>query len=257
MDGQDVERLVELSIDGELAPAEEADLEAQINGSPQTREEAQRVKTFHVGLRRKLRAASQDTLTPPNLKSRVVYRLRCPDEGTGLSRPWGRAVAATLVIAAVAVASWSSGQETVDVEEVVARHSSNLPPEVRARGSHERVRDFLDRNLGYPVQVPRIEERHTRLLGARLTSLGRSDAAQVMLDHRGDRISLFPLPRPSRFRPPPGFEPRVVHGRDVVVGQHRGYQLVLFADGEVVYTLVGTVEPNQLEALVGGFRPSN
>ena len=132
-----------------------------------------------------------------------------------------------------------------------------LPPEVRARGSHVRVRDFLDRNLAFPVLVPRISERHTRIVGARLTSFGRGDSAQVMLDHRGDRISVFPMRRPRRFRPPPGVEPRVVHGREVVVGRHRGYQLVLFPDGEVVYTLVGTVEPNQLEALVGGFRPSN
>jgi hypothetical protein len=258
MDGDDVERLVELSLDGELGPSEEADLAAQITGSPEARDLARRTKRFHLGLRDKLREASKDTMTPPDLEHRVVYRLRCESEGAREARrPWGRAVVATLAVAVVVVAGWSTSAEVMDPEDLVERHSSNRPPELRPRGSLDETNQFLRSHLGFLVHVPEIREPHVRLVGVRLAQLRNHEAAHVMFDHRGARISMLAFPRPSRLRPPAGFTTRVVSGREVVVGQHRGYNLVAFAEGDVAYALVSVLDREQLLSLVSGFRPSN
>ena len=258
MDGNDVERLVELSLDGELGPSEEADLAAQITGSPEARDLARRTKHFRVGLRAKLREASKDTLTPPDLHHRVVYRLRCEADDVREARlPWGRAIAATLAIAVVVVAGWYTGAEVMDVEDIVERHGRNRPPELRPRGSLEETHQFLRAHLAFPVHVPEIREPHVRLVGVRLAQLRNREAAHVMFDHRGARISMLAFPRPSRFRPPDGFGTRVVAGREVVVGQHRGYNLAVFSEGDVVYALVSMLDLEQLLSLLSGFRPSN
>jgi len=258
MDGRDVERLVELSIDGELAPSEEADLAAHMNEAPHVRDEARRTKEFHLSLREKLRAASDDTLTPPNLRSRVVYRLRCEaDEQRDRAFPWGRAIAATLSIAVVALASWANTAEPLDFEDAVARHSRNRPPEFRARGSLGELTHFLEPNLGYSVTVPQAADPQVRLVGARLASIRNHEAAHVMYDHRGARISLFAYPKPRRVRVPEEFEARIVRGREVILGEHRGYNVVSFTEGDVMYALVSDLDVQQLVGWVADFRPSN
>lgn len=258
MDGNDVERLVELSLDGELGPSEEADLAAQISGSPEAHDRALRTKQFHLGLRDKLREASHDTLTPPDLQHRVVYQLRREADGVRDARlPWGRAVAALLAVAVVVVAGWSSSAETLDTEDIVDRHSRNRPPELRPRGSLDETHHFLRAHLGFPVHVPELREPHVRLVGVRLARMHNHEAAHVMFDHRGARISMLAFPRPARFRPPEGFSTRVITGREVTVGQHRGYNLATFSEGDVMYTLVSVLDQDQLLSLVSGFRPSN
>lgn len=258
MDGRDVERLVELSLDGELEPSEEADFAARVKGSPLAREEARRVREYHLGLREKLREASRDTLTPPDLRARVVYRLRREvDQVRERTFPWGRAVAATLSVAVVALASWAGTTETLDPEDLVARHSRNRPPEIQSRGSGPTLARFLEPNLGYPVQVPQAVDPNVRLVGARLASIRNHDAAHVMYDHRGARISLFAFPKPRWVRPPEGFRSEVVRGREVILGQHRGYNVVSFAENELMYALVSDLDSEELVSIVAGFRPSN
>lgn len=259
MDGNDVERLVELSLDGELGPSEEADLAARITGSPEARDRALRTKRFQLGLRDKLREASRDCLTPPDLHQRVVYQLRREAERAPPRRglPWGRAVAATLAVAVVVVAGWSTSAETLDTEDLVERHSRNRPPELRPRGSLDETHAFLRTHLGFAVQVPQVREPNVRLVGVRLARLRNHEAAHLMFDHRGARISMLAFAKPSRFRPPDDFSVRTVAGREVSLGQHRGYNLVAFEEGEVMYTLVSMLEPERLLSLVASVRPSN
>lgn len=258
MDGRDVEQLVELSIDGELAPSEEADLAVRLTESPVARDRAERTKHFQLGLRDKLREASRDTMTPPGLQARVVYRLRREAEAEHeRTFPWGRATAALLGVAVVALGSWYSTAEPMDVDDLVGRHTRNRPPEFKARGSLADVHRFLQPNLGYAVHVPPTSERNLVLVGARLASIRNHDAAHVMYDHRGARVSLFAYPEPHRVRLPETFRVRHLCDREVFIGDHRGYTVVSFADAGVMYALVSSLDPEQLVSFAADFCPSN
>jgi anti-sigma factor RsiW len=113
------------------------------------------------------------------------------------------------------------------------------------------VSRFLSAHLEYPVELPRFDEERSnvRLVGARLASIANRDAAYVMYDQRGARISLFAYPKPRRFAPPPGFGEREAHGRTLQVGTHRGYNVVTWLSGNTVYALVSEVDHDRLVEL--------
>ncbi|NJK89609.1 MAG: hypothetical protein HC923_09520 [Myxococcales bacterium] len=250
MDARDVERLVELSLDGELDPAEEAEL-SRVQLSPEARTAAARAKHFHVHLRDKLRAATDDTLTPPSLRARISYRLqREVDVERDRVFPWGRAVAATLAVTVLVLASWSDASSAFDVEErsrctAATRHRKCGP---RGLASVERSSTTTSAT---PVRMPPPSRASSPgCLGARLAVMDSHDMAYLMYDRRGARVSLFAVPKQARFRPPSTFRPATFRGRPVVVGQHRGYNVVSYADDRVTYWLVGNLDTDELMAFV-------
>ncbi|MGF1509341.1 MAG: anti-sigma factor family protein [Myxococcota bacterium] len=256
MDGREVERFVEFSLDGELEPGEAAELGARINESPEAKALFQRELQFRSRLKQSLRTASSDCQTPDQLKERVVARLRTEDLGTR-APAWGRMLAVTLTVSALVVVSWSTSGPALDPEEPVAKHSQNRPPEYRPRSNLEEASRFFERHLGYPVPVPRLDQHHphVRLVGVRLDNISNRDAAYMMYDHRGARISVFAVPKPRNEGrvAPASFISRQVGGRAVVAGQHRGYNVVSFDQGAFQYLLVSDVDRDELMELVAGF----
>jgi anti-sigma factor RsiW len=254
MDGHEVERYVELSLDGELEPADEAEFHALLAQQPETRRFEKRERCFQSQLRARLREASSDNATPAELRTRVLQRIRTEDMEVR-ARPWGRAVAATLAVSALIIVSWSGSGLVLDPEEPVAKHSQNRPPEIRARGNPAEATQFFEKHLGVPVPVPRLERAHphVRLVGVRLDSISNQDAAYFMYDHRGARISVFAVPGDRRWSPPPSFRPRTVGDHMVSTGQHRGYNVLAFDRGPLQYFMVSDVDSDQLVELATGF----
>jgi anti-sigma factor RsiW len=154
--------------------------------------------------------------------------------------------------------SWTSGPSLIP-EEAVARHSVNLPPEVRADDA-KRVQRFLQKNLRYPVAVPHFETQNpnVRLVGARLSSLDDREAAYMMYDHRGAKLSVFAYPKPARFSRPNGFEEIHAGSHVLLVGKRRGYNVVAWEAGEVVYSMVSDLDPRELVELASTIeQPAN
>lgn len=156
----------------------------------------------------------------------------------------------------VGLSAGSTSEATSLIDETVARHSSNHPPEIRAGSLTEaqareaKVRRFLSKNLRYPVSVPNLErDASVKLVGARLSNLRDRDAAIVMYDHRGARVSLFAVPT-SDFGSPEGFERLRVGPRELLVGQRRGYNVVSWREGSLMYSLVSNVDSGELVRLV-------
>lgn len=194
---------------------------------------------------------------PADLRGRILSQARAEDHRR--SFPLGRLIGAGLAMSAIGALSWTAGNdETSMLEETVARHSSNLPPEVRARSLDEDPEDpevhrFLERNLRYPVAVPHLgrSDLPVRLIGARLSNISDRDAAYMMYDHRGAKVSLFAVPAPNRtLESAKGFERRAVGGRVLLVGQRRGYNVVSWRDRDLMYSLVSDVDPGELVQLV-------
>jgi anti-sigma factor RsiW len=142
--------------------------------------------------------------------------------------------------------SWTSGPSLVP-EEAISRHSINLPPELRADDAI-RVQHFLQKNLRYRVAVPSFQRQNpnVKLVGARLSSFDDREAAYMMYDHRGAKLSIFAYPKPQRFSKPNGFEEVRAGSHTLLVGNRRGYNVVAWDAGDVVYSMVSDLDSREL-----------
>lgn len=253
MDCHDVERQAQLSIDDELSGREKAELEQHLTRCDHCRDRVGTARWFHHQLCVKLSESSDVLHAPAGLERRICRRIRTqrPPRRT-LRYVFPAAVAAGLV----GVLSFTPPQGAgLDPEEAVIRHSRNMPPEVRARGSYGEVQRFFQRNLRYEVEIPRLPLRspHLRLVGGRLSSLAKQEAAHLMYDHRGARISVFARPLGDGWSPSSRFIVREVDGRPLLVGRHRGYNVVALQRKNVLYSLVSDVDDVQLIELARTF----
>jgi anti-sigma factor RsiW len=255
MDCREAERLADLDVDGEVQPSERGPLLAHLDACAPCRRRASGRAWFTAGLKAKLSEARSDTEAPVGLKSRIQGRLREEDQRRGF--PWGRALPATMVVGALAIVSWAWPTERAfDPEEAVARHSRNLPPEVLARSREAEVHRLFEKNLAYRVKLPRLPGRDAdvRLVGGRLSSIDNRDAALVTYDARGARISLFAYPKPDHLAKPASFEEVEVLGRPLLVGRHRGYNVVAWEEDDLLYSLVSDVDGPELVRLAASHR---
>ncbi|MCK6552063.1 zf-HC2 domain-containing protein [Myxococcota bacterium] len=251
MDCREAERFVDLSLDGELEPHDRAIFESHLAVCSACHADYRTKSSYLAAVRTKLADADAEARAPLGLRTRIVARVRA-DERRESGLGWGRAVSATLGVSMIAVLSWNWSGPPLVPEDAVLRHTVNLPPEVRADADDVRlVERFLSKNLRYPVEVPRFASTNpnVRLVGARLSNLDEREAAYVMYDHRGAKISLFAFPKPARFSVPDSFREVQAGHRSVLVGQRRGYNVVAWEDGDVVYSLVSDVDPRELVSL--------
>lgn len=244
MDCREAERFSDLSLDGETEPSEQAAFDAHVTACGRCAERYHAQSWYQHNLRQKLQESSDRLEPPSNLRLRIAAQMN--EERRPLA--WGTPALVAAGVVAFAGVTWTQTGATLDPEEPVARHTTNLPPEVRARGDVMEVSRFLSAHLEYPVELPRFKEEssNVRLVGARLASIANRDAAYVMYDQRGARISLFAYPKPRRFLPPPGFVEREVHGRTLQIGTHRGYNVVTWVSANTVYALVSEVDHDRL-----------
>jgi anti-sigma factor RsiW len=259
MECPEVDRLADLSLDGETELAEQAEIQRHLIACTACRAKHEGRSWFHNNVRAKLQASSDELAAPLSLKHQIATQLRVQDRHAPAALRWNRAVPATLALGTIVVLSWSmSSRPTLDPEEPVAHHSRNLPPEVRAQDG-EKLQQLFKRNLRYPVRVPRIARQSDRggasvqLVGGRLSNIKNHDAAYIMYDDRGARISLFAYPMEGRVSVPRDFQERRVGNRSMMVGKHRGYNVVAWESGDVLYSLVSEVDPAELVELASTF----
>src|SRR5688572_3324687 len=227
MECPEVDRLADLSLDGETELAEQTEIERHLSACTACRSKHEGRSWFQINVRKKLQASSDELTAPPSLKMTIATQLRVEDRHAPPALRWSRAVPATLALGTIVILSWSmSSGPTLDPEEPVAHHSRNLPPEVRARDG-EKLQQLFKRNLRYPVRVPQLAQSSERggatvqLVGGRLSNIKNHDAAYIMYDDRGARISLFAYPIEGRVSVPKDFQERRVGNRSMMVGKHR------------------------------------
>lgn len=251
----EVEHLADLNLDGEVEGPERAEFEAHLAACPPCRRTFQGRAHVQSCIKERLQTAA-DVPASENLRAQVCQKLRVADHTAPTRLPFRRALPATLAVGTLFILSWSLAKRpSLDPEEPVAHHSRNLPPEVRNTSGDE-VDRLFERNLRYPVRVPRFRRAGQRrgdvqLVGARLSNIANRDAAYVMYDDHGARISLFAVPSDGRFEMPETFSRRVVHGIPVRIGEHRGYNVVAWEQGKLMYALVSSVDPDVLVKFVG------
>ncbi|MBI4817001.1 MAG: zf-HC2 domain-containing protein [Deltaproteobacteria bacterium] len=252
MDCREASRLAQLRLDDEIDSAESSHFERHLVACPECRQALESEARIHRGLRECVRGCA-DEAAPERLRHKVIARTASHRRDVFAQGRWIAAGLAALILAGLSAGT--SSEATSLIDESVARHTSNHPPEIRANKLAEsqareaKVRRFLSENLRYTVSVPNLErDNSVKLIGARLSNLKDRDAAIVMYDRRGARVSLIAVPA-TDFGSPEGFERRQVGPREMLVGQRRGYNVVSWREGRLVYSLVSDVDSGELVRL--------
>jgi len=255
MDGRELERLVELSIDGELDPADEATLSQELESS-EVRDRVERERRFHDRLRQKLQV--DPCPTPVDLKARVVSRIRSEDL-VRRAGPWGRITAGTLAVATLVVVSIATTQHHLDPEEVVSKHLLQLRPEIRARGDSEEIRQLFNERLGFPIRLPQVSHRNpnVRFVGARVDEIKNREAAYLIYELRGSRVSVFVYGGEGDLTLPTAGVRKRVNGLRVEGGKHRNSNFVEFrSPSGLQVVMVSEVDMEVLLDMVEAFSKS-
>ena len=244
MDCTELQRSIDAYLDGEFDDRERAEAEAHLAVCPRCRETAERQG----------RAKLREAMAPPAEAGRAPARLRERVEAS-LSRQqrrpiWRRAFspipAATLAACAGAVlVLLSHSGDAALVEEAIRVHHRSLPLEVDAAA----MPGWFAGKLDFQPALPRFPAAGVKVEGARLSNLREWPAAYVRYQLPHGEAGLFIVDDPDGRFDAPGREVRV--GPQVLrVVNARGYNVAVWRQDEIVYSLVSDLDEEALFQLV-------
>lgn len=250
MDCRELERSVDAFLDGEFDDRERAEAEAHLAGCPGCRGRVEHQARLRAAIREKLREAMAAPAPAGSAPEELRDRLR-----RSLARErqplWRRALAplpiATVAACAagvlVVLASHSGNPDLL--EDAIGKHHRGLPLEVDATA----IPGWFAGKLDFHPSPPRFTGREAHVEGARLSNLREWPAAYVRYRLPRGEAGLFIVDDPDHRFDAPGRQVRL--GRDVVrVARARGYNVAVWRQDEIVYSLVSDLDEDSLFRLV-------
>jgi anti-sigma factor RsiW len=250
MDCQELERSIDAFLDGEFDALELTEANAHLAACPRCRAMVEREGRMRIAIRAKLReamAAPRDAGSAPEaLRERVVQALA--QERRPLWRrlltPVPLATLAACAAGALVVLASHPGNAAL-VEEAVRYHHRALPLEV----DEASMTGWFAGKLDFHPAPPRFQDSDVHIEGARLSNLREWPAAYIRYQLPRGHAGLFIVDDPDRRFVPPG--------REVKVGPHvvrmvnaRGYNVAVWREDEIVYSLVSDLDESALFQLV-------
>jgi anti-sigma factor RsiW len=255
MDCTELERSVDAYLDGEFDVRERAEADAHLASCPRCDALTARHARVRDGLRAALRSAmgpdSPAGRAPPALRDRVSLALakeRKPLLRRILSPVPLGAIAACAAGALVVLVSHAGSDALVD--EAVRKHNRDLPLEVTAASiGAESIPGWFAGKLDFRPAPPRFEGPGVRVVGARLSHLREWPAAYIRYELPRGQAGLFIVDDPDGRFAAAGHEVRV-GGRTVRFAAARGYNVAVWRQDEIVYSLVSDLDESALVQLV-------
>jgi anti-sigma factor RsiW len=245
MDCSELGRSIDALLDGEFDARERAEAEGHLAGCARCRALVDRRGHERAALRARLQAAAQ-LRAPGALREKVEASL------TGRRRPlWRRALSpvpistlAACAAGALVVLVTHTGDEALMVEAVRYHHRS-LPLEADAAA----VPDWFRGKLDFHFATPQFTAEGVRVEGGRLSNIREWPAAYIRYRLPGGHAGLFVVDDPGRRFDAPGREVQV--GPQIIrVVNARGYNVAIWRDDEIVYSLVSDLQEDDLFRLV-------
>jgi anti-sigma factor RsiW len=255
MDCPEMERSIDAYLDGEFDVRERTEADLHLEACPRCRTLADERR----GLRDALRAKLREAMNAPAPAGRAPQELRKRIEGALARRRrplWRRALSPIPISTVAACAAGAlvvlvtHGGDDALVEAAVRSHHRALPLEVLASvgGEGPMLAWFADK-LDFNPAPPRFRADGVRLLGARLAHLREWPAAYIRYELPRGQAGLFIVDDPKGRFDASGREVRL--GRQVVrLGAARGYNVAVWRDHEIVYSLVSDLDEAALYELV-------
>jgi anti-sigma factor RsiW len=235
MSHPDVEARIDAYLDGELAAADAAEVEAHLAGCAS----CGRFRADRLALRAAIASELPKLEAPDLLRARVRAAVR-QEAGSAVPRPavaapaW-RWLALAASLAAVAIGSYrlgsTRGASSVLADEVVASHVRSLMPghlnDVVSSDQHT-VKPWFDGKLDFSPPVHDFAGRGYPLLGGRLDYLNGRPVAALAYGRRQHVINVFVWPADRAERP-------------ATPVTHRGYHVLHWATPEFAWWVVSDV----------------
>jgi anti-sigma factor RsiW len=255
MDCAEIERSVDAYLDGEFEAREQAEAEAHLAGCQRCRTLAE----SHDKLRTALRARLREAMGPQAQAGKAPAALRARIEGALARerRPLWRRILSPIPLATVAacaagalVVLVSHGGGDALVEEAVRKHHRDLPLEVTAAAVGESsIPAWFADKLDFKPSPPHFDEQGVKVVGARLSHLREYPAAYFKYALPRGQAGLFIVDDPDGRFEAAGREVRV-GPRLVRVVNARGYNVAVWRQDEIVYSLVSDLGEDDLFQLV-------
>jgi anti-sigma factor RsiW len=257
MDCTELERSIDAYVDGEFDARERAEADLHLASCPRCRELA----LSRAALRAALRAKLREAMTPPAAAGRAPAELRARIEAdlARRRRPlWRRALSpipvATLAACAAGavVVFWTHAGEAPAAlaEEAIRSHHRGLPLEILAASVGEgSIPGWFADKLDFKPSPPRFRADGVRLVGARLSHLREWPAAYVRYELPRGNAGLFIVDDPHR-RFDAGGDSVEVGSRTIRLARGHGYNMAIWRDDKIVYSLVADLDEVALRELV-------
>ncbi|MFQ5989491.1 MAG: zf-HC2 domain-containing protein [Candidatus Methylomirabilales bacterium] len=199
-------------------------------------------------------AAGVPRREPPAELRRKVSEILTPKEPRVwglLPRPalqWGLAFATLVLISLVSLAVLNRGERIppILIEAVNDHHSfvmRGTPPTEPTADPHQ-VRKWLAAKVGFEVDPPMGRPADLRFMGGDVTYFLERRVACLLYGKGHTLVSLFVLPDQGVEVPRTGF--RRVDGLEIYVTSREGYGVALWKKGDLLYTLVTELPPDEL-----------
>lgn len=244
MNCDDIQKGIYVYLDGEFAEPERIAFDAHARACARCRHRVERERAFLVGFRSKV-----PTEAPPaGFEDRIRAALAAAPTPEGRrvssgSSSWSRVTliaAAAALVAVPSVVAWRltshsgpPGEQRVAME-AVATHQEDLPMEVR--GSQRQIRQFLEANVPFKVEVPPVEDPRIELVGARLTRVDGREAVLLNYEIDGERLSVLQVAEPPAGEPRQDLPP--------TFSSQSGFEIATFKKRGVMSSVVGSAPSN-------------
>lgn len=255
MECGDLARQVDAYLDGEFDARERAEVDAHLLACPACRALLESQGRLRAALRERLREA----MAPPSSAGRAPPALRARIEASLARerRPLWRRLLSPLPLGALAACAAGAllvlATHTTDdalVVEAVRSHHRGLPLEVMAASVGEAsIPAWFAGKLDFHPTPPHFRGNGVHVLGARLSNLRELPAAYIRYELPKGQAGLFIVDDPRRTFEPGGREVQL--GPQVVrVVNARGYNVAVWRENEIVYSLVSDLDEAALFDLV-------
>lgn len=251
----EIERFVDLYLDAEFGDEDKAKFEAHLEGCDACRKQVEAQVTW----RRRIVEASPKIAAPANLRNFITAGMDEAERAQRRTTNRRRALAAAMLPAAAAAAyalvlmrPAAPHRPTLAlpvVADVVQKHARNMPIEV-STSKEDDVRKWYSDKVDFPVRPPKFKNvsGQAMLRGGRLANVRDRDAAYLVYDVNGNKVSVFM------------FDPREMQGQEmpretagnhqVTFGADRGYNVALFEDSGVGYAIASDMDRESMVKLI-------
>jgi len=245
---QELEPFLLAYVDGEFESAETAEVESHLAECESCRNEVEHQREYKRRMREAARAAVGEG-APAALRQRITAAVAAEPRPRRSLRPFiiFPALGAGATAAGVVVYLSEANQQkaSIYVTAAVAHHQKDLPLEVEDPQIPNIQKWFHGKVDFAPSRIPTL--RQVSLRGARLSNLSDRPAAYVAFGNPSQRrISLFVFEAPG-LQLTGG---RRINNREVLLANEHGYNVALWKDDEIAYSLVGDLDEREILELV-------